>query len=67
MNTSDAIRWLHYEAGRCRDRDSAEALCLLLPPLLQALDLAPMGEAEARAFRERVKEALPDRDLRRAA
>lgn len=66
MNTTDAIRWLNYEAGRCRDRDSAEALCLLLPALLQAFELRPMGDIEAAAFRERVKGAV-QRDLRRAA
>jgi hypothetical protein len=66
MNPTDAMRWLAFEAKRCRDRDSSEALCLLFPAILQALDLAPMEEAEARAFRERVKESLRT-DLRRAA
>lgn len=66
MNPTDAIRWLEFEAKRCRDRDSAEALCLLLPALRNALDLAPMDEPEASAFRERVKEALRS-DLKKAA
>lgn len=66
MNAQDAVRWLEFEAKRCRDRDSAEALCLLLPALRTALDIPPMEECEARAFRERVKESLRS-DLKRAA
>ena len=66
MTTNDALRWLAFEAQRCRDRDSCEALCLLFPPMLRALDLPPMEEAEARAFYERVKQMLTQ-DLKREA
>jgi hypothetical protein len=66
MTTIDAIRWLEFEAKRCRGRDSCEAFCLLLPALRHALDLAPMEEPEAKAFYHRVKEALQS-DLKRAA
>jgi hypothetical protein len=66
MNPTDALRWLAWEARRCRDRDSCEALCLLFPALLRSLELPPMSEAEAQAFRERLKETLQT-DLRRAA
>jgi hypothetical protein len=66
MNPTDALRWLAHEAQRCRDRDTCEALCLLFPPLLRSLDLPPMGEVEAEAFRHRLKETLQN-DLRRAA
>lgn len=64
--TNDAIRWLDHEAGLCRDRDAAEALCLVLPALRQYLNLPPMDDLEARAFRERLKEALT-RDLKQEA
>ena len=66
MNEADAIRWLEFEAKRCRGRDACEAFCLLLPALRVALDLPPMDELEARAFYHRVREALQN-DLRRAA
>ena len=66
MDETDVIRWLAYEARRCRDRVSCEALCLLFPPLMRSLDLPPMGDAEAQAFRERLKEAVQG-DMRRAA
>jgi len=41
-----------------RDRDKCEALCLLLPALLHAFNLAPMDDLEATAFRHRLKEEL---------
>lgn len=66
MNPTDALRWLAHEAKLCRDRDSSEALCLLFPPLLATLDLPSMDDAEAQAFRERLKMAL-QQDLKRAA
>ncbi len=66
MNSTDALRWLAHEAKRCRDRDSAEALCLLFPALLRSLNLEAMDALEAEAFKHRVKESLRT-DLRRAA
>jgi len=66
MISDDALRWLAFEAQRCRDRDSCEALCLLFPPMLRAMNLPPMEELEARAFYERVKQMLTQ-DLKKAA
>ena len=65
MTTDNAIRFLHFEAAKCRDRDTCEALCLLLPPLLKILRLDAMEEVEAAAFRYRLKqeiEKLPYQD-----
>lgn len=65
MTIHNAIRFLHYEAAKCRDRDTCEALCLLLPPLLKLLELDAMEEVEAAAFRYRFKlelEKLPFQD-----
>ncbi len=58
MTTQNAIRFLHFEAAKCRDRDTCEALCLLLPPLLKILRLDAMEEVEAAAFRYEFKEAV---------
>jgi hypothetical protein len=58
MTAQDAVRFLHHEASYCRTRDEHEALCLLLPALLRALDLPPMEGFEARAFRQELKEAV---------
>jgi hypothetical protein len=58
MTTTNAIRFLHFEAAKCRDRDSSEALCLLLPSLLRLLDLEPMEDVEAAAFRFEFKQRL---------
>lgn len=58
MNPADTIRFLHHQASECRDRDEAEALCLLLPALLRVHDLPPMGDAEAAAFKFVLKETL---------
>jgi len=66
MNADDTLRYLAHEAQRCRDRDSCEALCLLFPAVMRYLSLPEMGEIEAKAFHERVKQALTN-DLRRAA
>lgn len=51
MNVENALRFLDHEAQRCRNRDSHEALCLLVPALLRALDLRPMNGYEAEEFR----------------
>lgn len=58
MTASDAIRWLHYQASLCRSQDQHEALCLLLPALLRTLELQPMSERQAWAFRLELKEQL---------
>ena len=58
MTAYNAIRFLHFEAAKCRDRDACEALCLLLPALLRLLDLDPMEEVEAEAFRYQFREEL---------
>jgi hypothetical protein len=56
MTHPDAIRFLHHEAQVCRDRNSAEAICLLLPALLRVLHLQPMDDFEAGAFRYRLSQ-----------
>jgi hypothetical protein len=58
MNPEDALRFIHHEAGFCRDRDAHEALCLLLPALLRACDLRPMNGYEAQAFRKRLHDLV---------
>ena len=65
MTHTNAIRFLHFEAAKCRDRDSCEAFCLLLPALLRLLELEPMQDVEAAAFRHEFKQrlaALPFQD-----
>ena len=65
MTHVNAIRFLHFEAAKCRDRDSCEAFCLLLPALLRVLELEPMQDVEAGAFRHEFKQrlaALPFQD-----
>lgn len=54
---------MSYEARRCRDRDSHEALCLLLPALLKVLDLQPMDGYEAIGFSLDLRAALRRDDL----
>lgn len=66
MNAKDALRFVEHEASWCRDRDTAEALCLLLPPLLTAMGLEPMDSFEAEQFRRELKAWLkehPTRDI----
>lgn len=58
MIAEDAIRFLAHEARVCRDRDTAEALCLLLPAMCQLLCLQPMDPYEAIAYRLRMREEL---------
>jgi hypothetical protein len=58
MTAEQAIRFLDHQARRCRDRDSAEALCLLLPALLKVLNLQPMDACEAIAFRLELRGTL---------
>lgn len=58
MSTTDALRWLAFEARRCRDRDSHEALCLAVPWAIAAFNLPPMDETEAAAFKQRLREVM---------
>jgi hypothetical protein len=58
MTAANAIRFLHSEAAKCRDRDACEALCLLMPALLKVFDLDPMEDVEAAAFRYQFREEL---------
>jgi hypothetical protein len=64
MTTADAIRFLDHQARECRGRDAGEALCLLLPAIMEILDLERMDDLEALAFRHSFKkdlDALPNR------
>lgn len=58
MTATDAIRFLHHQASECRDRDTSEAFCLLLPSILEALQLQPMSDPQAWAFRSELKNYL---------
>ena len=62
MDAKDALRYVASQARRCRDRDSHEALCLLLPSICKVLDLEPMTSFEALDFwvnfRDELKEKL---------
>ena len=58
MMPADALRFLEHEALLCRDRDAHEALCLLLPALLKMMELTPMNDHEALAFRIELHKAL---------
>lgn len=60
-----ALRFLSHEAALCRDRDTAEALCLLLPALLSELDLKPMNQFEALDFLCELREALTNNPKKR--
>jgi len=65
MIPADALRFLDHEAAMCRDRDAHEALCLLLPALLKILELSPMDDYEALAFRIEIHNALKIHDALR--
>lgn len=58
MTADDAIRFVAYQAQRCHERDSHEALCLLMPSLLNVLHLPPMDYREALAFEIDLRAAL---------
>jgi hypothetical protein len=58
MKPSDALRFLDHEALSCREHDAHEALCLLLPALLKVMELPPMDDFEALAFRIELRNAL---------
>jgi len=58
MNVQDALRFLEHEASYCREHDSHEALCLLLPAMLRALELEPMNGYEAEEFKRQLRQEL---------
>lgn len=58
MSTSDTIRFLAHEAARCRDRDTCEAFCLLLPALCRVLNLKPLDDVAALIFERDFHHAL---------
>jgi hypothetical protein len=66
MDLVNAIRFLEHQARLCRDRDSHEAFCLLMPAILRQTGARPMNDAEAKAFAWELHEALKN-DFRRAA
>jgi hypothetical protein len=57
VTAADAVRYLDWRAAECRDRDQHQALCLLLPAVLHALNLKPMRDEEAWAFHRELKNA----------
>ncbi len=62
MNAEEAIRFVAHQASLCREHETHEALCLLLPGLLRVLELEPMTGFEAEVFRRKFKghlDALP--------
>ena len=67
MTAEQAIRFCEHEARRCRDRDTAEAICLLLPAIRDALKLYPMDDFEALEFRTELKQSLLRREHATAA
>jgi hypothetical protein len=58
MTATEALRWLGFESQWCRDRDSYEAFCLLLPGILKALDLEAMNGIEASTFKKQLRNRL---------
>jgi hypothetical protein len=58
MTPAEALRFLHHEALVCRDHDAHEALCLLLPALIKVMELGPMDDLEALAFRMELRDLL---------
>ena len=51
MTAEDALRWMAHEAAEARGRDACEAVCLTHVWLLRVLNLPPMDDCEARAFK----------------
>lgn len=58
MIAEEAIRYLEHQARRCRERDAAEALCLLLPSIRARLGLPAMDDIEAWNFFMDMREEL---------
>ena len=65
MNLPETLRFLDYEARRCRERDAHEALCLLLPALTRIFHLPPMEDAEAFLFRRQLRDMLYQEHIER--
>lgn len=63
MIAEEAIRYLAHQARRCRDRDTAEALCLLLPAMMQLLCLEPMDDFEAIEFQLSLRHELREQEM----
>lgn len=61
MDAETALRFLAYEAQRCRDRDGHEMHVLLYPAMLRVLDLQPMDTVEAAAARCEFNQSLRER------
>jgi hypothetical protein len=61
MTPAEALCFLGHEARQCHDRDAHEALCLLMPALLNLLELAPMDDYQALDFRIELRKALTGR------
>ena len=51
MTHTNAIRFLAHQARLCRDRDSCEAFCLLLPAMVRIFEMEAMQDIEAEAFK----------------
>lgn len=56
----EAIRFLAHEARKCRDRDTCEAFCLLLPAVSRLTGLQPMDDVEAFGFLVDMRQELRD-------
>jgi hypothetical protein len=67
MNLSeDALRWMAYQANRCRNLECAQAICLVAPVVASYVHLPPMTDREAKAFGEALTAALAN-DLKKEA
>ncbi len=58
MNGLDALRFLGNQAELCRSKEQHEAFCLLVPAVLRAFFLEPMGDGEAAQFKRQLKKIL---------
>jgi hypothetical protein len=58
----EAIRFLAHEARQCRDRDAAEAICLLLPTICRLLCVEPMDDYQALAYRLQMRHELREQE-----
>ena len=63
MISEEALRFLAHQAKRCRDRDSAESLCLLLPAMMRLLCLEAMDDFEALDFHLQLRTELREQWL----
>lgn len=64
--SDDAIRWMAYQANRCRRLECSEAILLAAPAVASYLHLPPMTDREAEAFGDALTAALAN-DLKREA